>query len=119
MNGQIRKYALLTFLALSLALSMTAQTSAPAAKKPVTAPEASKQSPKQTQAQQSELSRVAIPPLPAFNPQQPKRFVLPNGLVVFLQEDHELPLVGGTLRIRGGSRVEPAAKTGLLDIYGS
>ena len=66
-----------------------------------------------------ELSRIAIPPLPAFNPQQPKRFVLPNGLVVFLQEDHELPLVGGTLRIRGGSRVEPAAKTGLLDIYGA
>lgn len=118
MNGMIRKHALLFTLALSLALPLAAQTAAPAAKKPVTAPEAAKQSPRQTQAQQSELSRIAIPPLPAFNPQEPRRIVLSNGLVVFLQEDHELPLVGGTLRFRGGSRAEPAEKTGLLDIYG-
>jgi zinc protease len=118
MNGQIRKHALLLTIALSLALPMAAQTAAPAAKKAVTPPEAAKQSPSQTQKQSGELSRITIPPLPAFNPQEPKRIVLPNGLVVFLQEDHELPLIGGTLRIRGGSRLEPANKTGLLDIYG-
>jgi zinc protease len=38
--------------------------------------------------------------------------------VIFLQEDHELPLVRGTARIRGGSREEPAAKVGLVSIYG-
>ena len=38
--------------------------------------------------------------------------------VIFLQEDHELPLVRGTARIRGGSREEPAAKAGLLSVYG-
>ena len=55
---------------------------------------------------------------PPFIPRQPKRIVLPNGMVIFLQEDHELPLIDGIARIRGGSRSEPAAKTGLVDIYG-
>ena len=44
--------------------------------------------------------------------------MLPNGMVVFLQEDHELPTVEGTARIRGGARSVPANKTGLADIYG-
>ena len=39
-------------------------------------------------------------------------------MVIFLQEDHELPLIDGVARIRGGSRSVPADKTGLLDIYG-
>ena len=39
-------------------------------------------------------------------------------MVIFLQEDHELPLVDGIARIRGGSRSEPAEKTGLIDMYG-
>jgi len=62
--------------------------------------------------------KIPIPPLPAFHPQEPKRIVLPNGMVIFLQEDHELPLIDGLARIRGGSRSVPADKTGLMDIYG-
>jgi len=62
--------------------------------------------------------QIPIPQLPVFHPQEPKRFELPNGMVIFLQEDHELPLVEVTARIRGGSRVEPAAKAGLLSLYG-
>jgi len=27
---------------------------------------------------------------------------LANGMVIFLQEDHELPLIRGTAQIRGG-----------------
>lgn len=61
---------------------------------------------------------VPIPKLPKFNPPQPKRIVLPNGMIVFLQEDHELPLIDGIARIRGGGRSVPAGKTGLIDIYG-
>src|SRR5215467_6240184 len=61
--------------------------------------------------------QIPIPPLHQFHPQEPKRVELPNGLVIFLQEDHELPLVRGTARIRGGSRSEPAGKAGMLDIY--
>jgi zinc protease len=69
-------------------------------------------------AQTADWQQIAIPPLPAFHPQEPKRIQLPNGMVIFLQEDHELPLIDGVARIRGGSRSEPANKTGMLDIYG-
>src|SRR5437868_4497804 len=62
--------------------------------------------------------QIPIPPLPGFHPQQPKRIELPNGLVIFLQEDHELPLIDGVARIRGGSSGEPAAKVGLVSLYG-
>ena len=63
-------------------------------------------------------NKIPIPQLPAFHPQQPKRIELPNGMVIFLQEDHELPLIDGVARIRGGSRSEPAAKVGLVSLYG-
>ena len=33
-------------------------------------------------------SKIPIPALHAFNPKQPKRVELPNGLVIFLEEDH-------------------------------
>ncbi|HKW77327.1 MAG TPA: pitrilysin family protein [Terriglobales bacterium] len=62
--------------------------------------------------------QVPIPPLHAFKPQEPKRIELPNGMVIFLQEDHELPLIDGVIRIRGGSRDEPAERVGLTSIYG-
>ncbi|HEV2114218.1 MAG TPA: pitrilysin family protein [Terriglobales bacterium] len=62
--------------------------------------------------------QIKIPPLPAFTPEQPKRIELPNGMILFLQEDHELPLISGVMRIRGGSRVEPAGKAGLVSLYG-
>ena len=65
-----------------------------------------------------EWDKIPIPQLPAFHPQQPKRIELPNGMVIFLQEDHELPLIDGVARIRGGSRSEPAAKDGLVSLYG-
>jgi zinc protease len=68
-------------------------------------------------AAQTSWQEINVPPLPDFHPQVPKRFVLPNGMVIFLQEDHELPLIDGIARIRGGSRSEPAAKTGLIDMY--
>ncbi len=61
--------------------------------------------------------KVAIPPLRQFKPQEPRRVELSNGMVIFLQEDHELPLIDGTIRIRGGSREEPAAKVGMIALY--
>ena len=68
--------------------------------------------------QVADWGQIVIPPLPAFHPQEPRRVVLSNGMVIFLQEDHELPLIRGTARIRGGSREELAAKVGLVTIYG-
>jgi zinc protease len=69
--------------------------------------------------QVSDWKQIVISPLPAFHPQEPKRIQLSNGMVIFLQPDHELPFISGTLRIRGGSREEPADKTGLVAIFGS
>ena len=69
-------------------------------------------------AQERKLPIAPIGPLPAFHPQEPKRIQLPNGMVIFLQEDHELPIIDGFARIRGGSRSEPAAKAGLAQLYG-
>jgi zinc protease len=63
-------------------------------------------------------NQLKFPPLPAFNPQQPTRIQLSNGMVIFLQPDHELPLVSVTARIRGGAISEPAAKVGLTGLYG-
>jgi zinc protease len=72
------------------------------------------------QAQQSKpWEKIPVPPLHAFKPQQPKRIELKNGIVVFLQEDHELPFVSGSVLIPGGSREETdPAKTGIVDLYG-
>ena len=54
-------------------------------------------------AQADTWQQIQIPSLPSFKPPQPKRVELKNGMVIFLQEDHELPLIDGTARIRGGS----------------
>ena len=42
-------------------------------------------------AQGTNWQQIPIPPLPAFHPQEPKRIELPNGMVIFLQEDHRTP----------------------------
>lgn len=67
---------------------------------------------------QATWQQIPIPPLPAFKPAQPKRIQLSNGMVIFLQEDHELPLIQGSARIRGGKAQELADKTGLATIFG-
>ena len=67
--------------------------------------------------QTAEWQQIKVLPLPAFHPQEPKRIELPNGMVVFLQEDHELPVIDGIARIRGGARSEPANKVGLAAIH--
>jgi zinc protease len=69
-------------------------------------------------AQAQPWKQIQIPPLPAFHPAIPKRVELPNGMIAFLQEDHELPLITVMARARGGSRLEPAAKVGMVDVYG-
>src|ERR1700728_2292904 len=62
--------------------------------------------------------QIPVPKLHEFHPQQPKRIQLKNGIVLFLQEDHELPFVSGSVLIPGGSRDEDPAKCGLIGIYG-
>jgi zinc protease len=93
---------------LSLSLTCGAFAQAAPAAKPAAKPATT----------QSTWQKIPIPPLPPFHPQEPKRVELKNGMVIFFQEDHELPFISGSATIRGGARSEPANKAGLVDIYG-
>ncbi|OLP18813.1 peptidase M16 [Leptolyngbya sp. 'hensonii'] len=61
---------------------------------------------------------LTFPPLPEVQIPAYSRFVLENGMVVYLMENHELPLVGGVAVVRTGDRLEPADKVGLGSITG-
>ena len=100
-KGQMTKSAWLIVPAFAFALGVSAQT--PAAKAP---------------AQTAPWKKIPIPALHDFKPVQPRRIELANGMLIFLQEDHELPFITGTVLIRGGSRDVPAAKVGLVSLYG-
>lgn len=69
-------------------------------------------------AQVDDYRKINTPALRAVNIPQPKRIQLANGMVIFLQQDRELPLISGSATIRGGERDVPAAKTGLVDVLG-
>lgn len=58
-------------------------------------------------------------PLPEIKLPKYERFVLDNGMIVYLLEDRELPLVGGTALIRTGDRFESADKVGLAGLTGT
>ena len=62
--------------------------------------------------------KIPVPPLAPFHPEPPKRIELKNGVVILLEEDHELPFINGTINLRGGERDVPAAQTGLIALYG-
>jgi zinc protease len=54
-----------------------------------------------------------------FSPPEPDRIVLDNGMVVYLLEDHELPLINLSATMRTGGWLEPADKIGLAGLTGS
>ncbi|AFZ15342.1 peptidase M16 domain protein [Crinalium epipsammum PCC 9333] len=58
-------------------------------------------------------------PLPEIKLPNYSRFQLENGMVVYLMEDHELPLVSGTALFKTGDRLEPGNKIGLAEIVGT
>jgi zinc protease len=64
------------------------------------------------------FDELSFPPLPEVQVPAFERYPLPNGLVVYLMEDHELPLVSGSATFRTGSRFEPAEQVGLASLTG-
>jgi zinc protease len=62
---------------------------------------------------------LEYPELPGIVIPQVERIMLPNGMRLFLLEDHELPIVRVSALIRVGSIYEPAEKTGLAAITGT
>ena len=69
-------------------------------------------------AQVKHVQQLEFSPLPDFEIPVPKRVVLENGLVVLMLEDHELPFVNISAKIRTGSRLEPATQVGLAQLVG-
>jgi zinc protease len=61
---------------------------------------------------------LKFPPLRKITLPNPVTFELPNGMKVFLLENHELPLVSGTALVRTGNLFDPPGKQGVADITG-
>jgi zinc protease len=61
---------------------------------------------------------LVTPPLRRVQTVTPERFVLPNGLVVFLLENHDLPIVTGQANVRSTPSWIPNDKVGLGAITG-
>lgn len=61
---------------------------------------------------------LTFPPLPEINLPEYNRYQLDNGMTIYLMENHELPLVGGSAFIRTGSRFEPSDHVGLASLTG-
>jgi zinc protease len=62
---------------------------------------------------------LKFPALRSPNIPKPEEFTLPNGMRVYLLEDHELPLVTGTALVRVGNLFDPPGKVGLADVTGN
>ena len=71
------------------------------------------------EAQNKPHEGLVYPPLNQPQPPVPDRFELGNGMIVYLLEDHELPIIDISVRIRTGSIYEPADKVGLASITGA
>jgi predicted Zn-dependent peptidase len=61
---------------------------------------------------------LKYPPLKPIQIPQVETATLPNGMRVYLLEDHELPVVNGSARIRTGNLFDPADKIGLATLTG-
>lgn len=64
-------------------------------------------------------TELEFEPLPEIELPEYERYELDNGMVVYLLEDRDLPLIGGTAIVRTGSRYEPADKVGLAQLTGT
>jgi len=62
---------------------------------------------------------LVYPPLNQPQPPVPQRVELDNGMIVYLLEDHELPIIDIAVRLRTGAIYESADKVGLAEITGA
>lgn len=67
---------------------------------------------------QKHYTEIEYPPLPDFTIPEAERVELDNGMILFLIEDHQLPLISMQARIGGGSVHESAEKVGLARVTG-
>ena len=61
--------------------------------------------------------KFQYPPI-HFTPSQAQRVVLDNGIIIYVYEDHELPLLNIEVVVRCGSNYDPLGKEGLAELMG-
>ncbi|RCK78737.1 MAG: processing proteinase [Candidatus Ozemobacter sibiricus] len=65
-----------------------------------------------------DVEKIAFPPLPPIGQPDLEEITLDNGLRLYLLVDRSLPLIQASVRIHGGSFLEPPDKIGLAEICG-
>lgn len=61
---------------------------------------------------------MVFPPL-SFTPPKPARTILPNGIILYLLPDPEVPLIQVSALVRTGSIYDPAEKSGVARLTGT
>lgn len=70
-------------------------------------------------AERKPWEKIAVPPLNEIRLPEYERVVLDNGMILYLAEDHQFPLVELSATIDVGSVYEPQEKIGLASMTGS
>ncbi len=65
------------------------------------------------------IDEIVFPPLNKLELPDIQKHELPNGMRVYLLEDKTLPLIEASVRIHGGTYLEPADKVGVIDLMGN
>ncbi len=97
-----------TIIIFMAAISIAFGQAKPAANAPV----------KTTGASASKYKNLTFPPLRDVEIPKVDKFTLPNGMRVYLLENHELPLISGRALVKVGNLLDPKDKTGLSDLTG-
>lgn len=101
--------------ALLTAIALIAQAQSP---KPAAAPAPSPGRGTSVRPPLPSVKDLKFPPLGTITTPTVEAVNLPNGMKLFLLEDHELPVVTGVARIRAGNLFDPPDKVGLATITG-
>jgi zinc protease len=108
-----------TLLAFALmAAGLCAQTPPAPARTPARPSAAGKPAGSPASAAAPSPKDLKFPPLRPVTIPEVTTFTLPNGMRVYLLEDHELPVVNGFARVRTGNLFDPPAKIGLASLTG-
>lgn len=99
--------------------SGASKSAAPATTKgPVSAAPKSPPTPASQPTVPTNPAELKFPPLKPIAIPNVATFTLPDGMKVYLLEDHELPLISGVARVRTGNLFDPQNKIGLATITG-
>jgi zinc protease len=113
------KKTLVTLLITAVSVAAQLPSASPASNKPATGAAAAAAG--RTAARPAAVPSykdLKFPPLGPIRIPKVATFTLPNGMKLYLLEDHELPIIHGVARVRTGNLFDPADKIGLATMTG-